>query len=171
MKVELLVASIAGSITAFGWFVNHVLKTRYEQKRERLREQLEHTNRQLEKLYGPLVFLILEGRKTWNDLLDVLGRDIVFEGDTPLPEDELKIWLFWVENDFLPRNRKIRDLLESNTHLIEGHEMPQSYLDFIDHESSWRNQTSQMETRGGELQLDFNHKLVARFRTRGSSVF
>ena len=82
--------------------------------------------------------------------MSVLGRDIVFEGSTDLPKDEQEIWKFWVEYEFMPRNNKIRDLLELNSHLIEGKSIPDSYSDFIEHESSWRLRYARWEKEGGE---------------------
>jgi len=138
MDTRITIALIAGSVTALGWIANHIFSARREARRAEVQEKLNFTKEQLEKLYGPLAFIVLEGRKTWSDLLMILGRNIVFEGSSELPEDEQKVWKFWVENEFLPRNRRIRDLLESNTHLIEGESIPKSYSDFIEHESSWR---------------------------------
>jgi len=150
MDIKIAVALIAGSITALGWVANHILSSRREAKRVEVQEKLDFTKEQLEKLYGPLAFVILEGRRTWSDLLTVLGRDIVFEGSNELPEHEQQTWKFWVDYEFLPRNRKIRDLLESNTHLIEGESIPKSYSDFIEHESSWRLRYARWEKEGGE---------------------
>lgn len=138
MDINIAVALIAGSITALGWLINHILNSRREAIRVEVQENLNFTKEQLEKLYGPLAFVILEGRRTWSDLLAVLGRDIVFDGASEIPEDEQEIWRFWVEYEFLPRNKRIRDLLELNAHLIEDDGIPQSYSDFIEHESSWR---------------------------------
>ena len=40
---------------------------------------LDHLSEQLEKLYGPLAFLIIEGQRSYRDLLEILGRQQVFE--------------------------------------------------------------------------------------------
>lgn len=93
--------------------------------------------RQIEELYGPLVFLIYEGRRNFVDLLDSLGKNSVFISRKPLPEDELRTWLFWAEAEFLPRNEKIKNLLMSKSHLVEGPKFPQSYITFLDHHNSW----------------------------------
>jgi hypothetical protein len=93
--------------------------------------------RQLEELYGPLAFLVTEGEQTFRDLLRRFGRTYVFEDDEPMPTNELNTWLFWVEEDLLPRNRQIRGLLATKAHLIEGAILPKSFAQFLEHQSSW----------------------------------
>src|SRR5436190_6836310 len=133
MDTALTIAIIGAAISIVGWAVNHILSTSAERRRERLSFQIGFTKQQLEELYGPLAFLVLEGRRTYQDLLAVLGRDYVFAGHRTLPEKELEVWLFWVENDFFPRNQKIKELLSTKTYLIEGERVPGSYLAFLDH--------------------------------------
>lgn len=156
----LLVAAIAGAVTAAGWFINYLLTGRTERRRrqadasaeldrrqaaaeaelERRRAEalLEHTERQLEELYGPLAFLVIEGHGTFRDLLDSLGRDYVFTEGEALPENELETWLFWVDNDLMPRNEQIKQILTAKTHLIEGSEMPEAFIAFLDHCNGWK---------------------------------
>jgi hypothetical protein len=117
--------------------VNHVLSERANRRRQHLQEQLAYTTQQIEELYGPLAFLIIEGQRVFKDLLESLGRNYVFLDDQPLPPDELKTWMFWLEQSFLPRNQEIRRLLSAKTHLIEGSSMPRSFVTFLEHYSSW----------------------------------
>lgn len=49
-----------------------------------------------------------------------------------------EVWKYWIENEFFPRNEKIKALLANKTHLIEGEQMPASWLDFIEHYNSWK---------------------------------
>src|SRR5918992_4081292 len=110
MGTPVIVALLAGSVTALGWLVNHWLSGRREEQRRRTEAQLKFVERQIEELYGPLAFLIYEGRRNFLDLLDTLGRRTVFVGNRPLPQDELQTWLFWAEAEFLPRNDRIKGL-------------------------------------------------------------
>ncbi|WP_052867428.1 hypothetical protein [Streptomyces niger] len=50
---------------------------------------------------------------------------------------QLDTWLFWVDNDLMPRNRAIQNLLAAKAHLIDAAHMPASYLAFLDHHNSW----------------------------------
>jgi hypothetical protein len=135
--IQLWVAVLAALVTAVGWVINHRLTERREREAKQLEAALKYTERQLEELYGPLAFLLLESRRTFRDLLDSLGRNYVFTEGEDLPESELQTWLFWAENDAMPRNERIKQLLIQKTHLIEGEWFPDSYVDFLDHHNSW----------------------------------
>ena len=138
MDAAFIAAILAAVISVVGWLVNYILTGLADRRNQRLSASLKHIERQLEELYGPLALLILEGKRTFKDLTETLGRGFVFIEDRDLPEDELNTWLFWVENDFFPRNEKIKELLTTKTHLIEGERIPESYLAFLDHYNSWK---------------------------------
>jgi hypothetical protein len=137
MNTAILVAALAGAVSVVGWFVSYLLTSRADRRRASLIARINYIEKQLAELYGPLAFLIYEGRATFMDLLDTLGRDYVF-GDEPLPEDELRVRLFWVNNDLMPRNAAIQQLLSTKTHLISQGDLPASYLAFLNHYNSWR---------------------------------
>jgi hypothetical protein len=137
VDTALVVAVLAAAVTAMGWIVNSVLASRNERRRVRLSAQLAHVERQLAELYGPLAFLIYEGRATFEDLQATVGRRYIFQGQ-PLTEPELQLWLFWVDEDLMPRKAAIQALLSSKAHLIEADELPASYAAFIEHYNAWR---------------------------------
>jgi hypothetical protein len=137
MNVAVVIAVIAGLVSAVGWLVNYVLSSNADLKRQRLISRLAHLEAQLEQLYGPLAFFIIEGRASANDLISTFGRAPFLAGEE-LSEQELSRWLFWVDNDFLPRNAAIQALLSSKSHLIAGESIPDSYVEFLDHYNSWR---------------------------------
>ena len=137
METPVYVAIVAGIFTVIGWIVNHQLSHLRDEKARRHNASLIYIERQLEELYGPLSFLIHEGRRTFEDLLDTLGRPNVFTEGEELPEDELQTWMFWAENAFLPKNQRIKELLMTKTHLIEGGCFPESHIEFLDHHNSW----------------------------------
>jgi hypothetical protein len=137
MEIPILVATISAAITILGWLINHVLTLHRERKSQQLTILLRFTERQLEELYGPLAFLIWDGRRAFQDLLEILGRGYIFPLSLDNAEEELKTWLFWVDNYFLPKNERVKELLMAKTHLIEGEEMPSSYLSFLEHHNSW----------------------------------
>jgi len=137
MNPTVVAAIVAATVAAIGWFVSYLLTTISTKRSLKQAAALKHIERQLEELYGPLAFLVLEGRQTFRELLTSLGRSYVFTNDHPLPEGELKTWLFWVENDFLPRNEQIKALLSKKTHLLDGADIAPSYLAFLDYHNSW----------------------------------
>jgi hypothetical protein len=138
MDTTILIAILAACVTAIGWMINYVLSGRDERRKDALDASHTFLQKQLEELYGPLALLIQQSRRSRLDLYTALGRDEIFVPGQALTEPELKTWLFWVENDIFPRNDKIADLLTGQTHLIEGDHVPKSYLDFIDHHTSWK---------------------------------
>lgn len=138
MDTALIIALIGATVSIFGWLINYVFATISERNKQKLTSKLEFTQRQLEELYGPLVFLVLEGRRSYNDLLEALGRNFVFFENKPLSEKDLEIWLFWTENDFFPRNEKIKYIIEGKTHLIDNEKVPESWLAFLNHHNSWK---------------------------------
>jgi len=52
-------------------------------------------------------------------------------------DEELPLWKFWIDHDFMPRNAAIKGLLAKNTYLVVGKELPESYIRFLDHANSW----------------------------------
>ncbi len=137
MEPPVVAAIIGASGAAVGWLANHGLTARREEARRRVEAQLKFVERQIEELYGPLAAALYEGRRTFLNLLDSLGRKKVFDGEKPLPEEELKTWLFWAESDFLPRNTHIKELLRTKAHLVDDSSFPDSYVLFFDHCNSW----------------------------------
>src|SRR6266852_796491 len=137
MDVTLAVALLGAGLTALGWLITNILSTSAERRRQRLIFQMEFTKQQLEELYGPLTFLILEGQQSFQDFTAALGWTEEPPEDKVLSEQEHQTVFFWVEYDFFPRNKKIQELLSSKTHLIEGERVPESFLTFLDHYNSW----------------------------------
>jgi hypothetical protein len=150
MDAAIAVAVITGALTALGWLVNYALAGRREREARAIGALLAHTERQLERLYGPLEFQMIEGRQVFQDLLEDLGRGWVFPLDERLEGDELRRWHFFLEHSGLPGNERIRELLAENTHLIEGDRMPASYQAFLEHYSSWKLEHLRWEKEGAE---------------------
>lgn len=130
---SLVIAVVSG----IGWMIARILGSRGDRKRQQIIWQLEFIQKQLEELYGPLEFLLVEGEGTFQVLLSQLGRNYVFDAQDRISESDLKTWLFWAESDLMPRNRQIRELLATKAHLIDGRELPSSYTEFLLHHSSW----------------------------------
>jgi hypothetical protein len=141
MEIPIAVALIGGTFglvgTAGGWLANHVFTSRRDEQRRKTEGLLEYTSQQLELLYGPLAFLVFEGREAFSSLLkSVKPKPLFKDADNP-SKDELIIWFFWIEHDFFPRNARIQELLSKYSHLIDGSEFPSSYSAFVNHHNSW----------------------------------
>lgn len=137
MDTGITIAITAGAVTSIGWVANHIFSSHRERRNQQIAARLRHIEVQLSELYGPLTLLLIEGRRVFDELIEILGRDHVFPPDGQLNEQDLATWMFWVENYFMPRNEKVRDLLMAKTHLIIGERIPESYLAFLDHHNSW----------------------------------
>lgn len=107
MDTALAVAALTAAVTALGWLVNSALTVRRDRGAREVAALLAHTERQLERLYGPLEFLLVEGRQVFEDLLHDLGRPVVFPPAGVLTPDDLRRWLFYLEHSALPRNERI----------------------------------------------------------------
>lgn len=184
MDATLTIALIGASISVIGWIANYILSASAERRRQSLISQIEFTKQQLEELYGPLVFLVIEGHHSFSEAMQTLSsffsktvdypestdfirdRVVLNENETLdkdesdieedslarveiggsiknstlifHDEDENDIWKYWIENEFFPRNEKIKSLLASKTHLIENDKIPNSWVEFIEHYNSWR---------------------------------
>lgn len=171
MESSVIVAIIAGAVTAVGWLVNHILTDRREREKRQTEASLKYVERQLEELYGQLAFLLYEGRRTFQDLLDTLGRSSVFINNNSLSEEDLKTWLFWAEHSFLPKNEQIKELLVSKTHLIEGARFPKSYVAFLDHHNSWSIQHQRWKEEGVEYSWHSKVNWPVEFEEDGIKTF
>ncbi|QMS90012.1 hypothetical protein HUN01_21350 [Nostoc edaphicum CCNP1411] len=149
----MITTAITTAFAVVAGIVNHIMSGNRERENQQTTASLKYTEQQLEELYGPLAFLIWEGRRTYTDLVEKLtemrgkkhisGSLKVVEKDDriifPLrDEEEIKLWVFWIEKDAFPRHEKIKKLLMSKTHLIKGEIMPNSYLNFLDYHNSWK---------------------------------
>ncbi|HEX8602813.1 MAG TPA: hypothetical protein VF774_09230 [Pseudoduganella sp.] len=166
-----MAAIIATTGAVIGWFINHWLTTGREEKHRRAEAQLKFVERQIEQLYGPLAATLYEGRRTFIDLLDSLGRDFVFSPDRELSEGELRTWLFWAETEFLPRNEYIKILIKTKAHLIYGGEFPESYVDFLDHCNSWAVRHRRWKEQQVEYSWRSNVEWPDNFETEAIETF
>jgi len=159
----LAVAILGTVVTALGWLVTHILSTSAENRRQRLISEMEFTQQQLKELYGPIAFLVWEGRQSYQDLLSSLGLHQPLDEESIRSEEGLKTWLFWVENEFLPRDKKIEELLSKKTHLIEGETIPESFLSFLNYHNSWRVNHERWQKQGVEYRWLPKHQWPDQF--------
>ncbi|MEH2170213.1 MAG: hypothetical protein V7K41_26900 [Nostoc sp.] len=165
----IITTAITTAFAVVAGIVNHIMSGNRDRGNQQTTASLKYTEQQLEELYGPLAFLIWEGRRTYTDLAEkliemrgrkhILGSLKVGEKNDhiifPLrDEEEIKLWIFWIEKDAFPRHEEIKKLLMTNTHLIKGEIMPDSYLDFLDYHNSWKME----HLRWQEQQIEYSWK-------------
>jgi hypothetical protein len=160
------IAATAVAVPAVGWFIASALQSQREVRQHRIATVIEYTGRQLEELYGPLLTLLIEGEQAWHACLrslqldpgdpaasERLRRVLLGEDDQRgLAEDEISVWVFWIEHAFFPRNDRIQELLASKAHLIEGPPegllVPRSYVQFLQHHNDWKMRHLQWKEQG-----------------------
>jgi hypothetical protein len=102
----------------------------------RRKGQLERVNNQLGELYGPLL-AIFEVSNIANASLESKLQphlERYFRGDVErLTEEESSLWRSWIELVFAPGNRKARDLIYANSHLLVDSVVPQVLLEWCAH--------------------------------------
>lgn len=163
--MEALAVAVLSAIVAY------VLTRRAAREQHRREATLRHIERQLSDLYGPLTFLLLEGDQVFEDLCDDFGEDWR-EGKRYLTEDgEIKKWIYWAENYFIPRNREIQELLSQQSHLIEGDRLPQGFQDFARHHASWTLEMKRWREKGVGDGLFSRHSWPVEFSKEVESTF
>ena len=84
MNASFIVAIITTWGALLGWIINHYLTAKRDRSNQKLAVHLKYIERQLEELYGPLAFLIIEKNQSSVDFVQALGREPVFEGENSL---------------------------------------------------------------------------------------
>jgi hypothetical protein len=127
-------AASAALVAVIGWLVVHVLSSRRDLQARRNAAARDHLEKQIERLYGPLLGLIQHTRRAFDVACKILPCD---QGKVAFPRfssQDGETWRFFVEQYFVPVNAKIRDLIRSNMHLLEAGILPESFEAFFLHE-------------------------------------
>ncbi|MBD2727925.1 hypothetical protein H6G96_16750 [Nostoc sp. FACHB-892] len=179
LTATILTTAITTAFAIVAGIVNHIMSGNRDRENQQKIASLKYTEQQLEELYGPLAFLIWEGRCTYTDLVKKFiemrhqkqnngdkdekisplqnQEEIKHKGDKIGPlqnQEEIELWIFWIEKDAFPRHEKIKKLLMTKTHLIEGEIMPESYRKFLDYHNSWKME----HLRWQEQQIKYSGK-------------
>ena len=133
MNTQLFVTTIVTIFLAFaGYLFTYINNRRLSQRQE----QLQRVNRQLSELYGPLFALSEASNQVFEEFKQRYSRPggaSFFEDSTPPTETDLKEWRLWVTTIFMPKNRRLYDLITSKADLLIEDFMPPSLLQFCAH--------------------------------------
>ena len=103
------------------------------------KDRLDHINRQLSDLYGPLVALTTSGESAWRGFRRIYRPGMAYFLDEPPPtDDELAAWRLWMTEVFMPLNERIFEVITNNAELLVESEMPQPLLDVCAHVAGYR---------------------------------
>jgi hypothetical protein len=121
-------------VALVGFLVTYVVNLRLARRKDRL----ERINEQLRDLYGPLYALEISARSAWMEFRKQYRPDRRYWQDDPPPTaEEAQAWRTWMKSVFMPINRRMRDVVVTKAHLIDGSEMPQSLRDLAAHVSAY----------------------------------
>jgi hypothetical protein len=131
--VVTVIASVL--IAVLGYFATYAYSLRLAQRKDRL----DHINRQLSDLYGPLVALSTSGESAWRGFRRLYRPGISYFGTDPPPNDaELAAWRLWMTEVFMPLNEQMFEVITNNAELLVESEMPQPLLDVCAHVAGYR---------------------------------
>lgn len=131
--VALVGSTTTAIVTIVGWSVSHVLANRREHRTRRLEAALDYAERQIEELYGPLLSLIEQIFTVWTVRERVLFPDGRVGIEAPGDAERQRLIKFFQEAYFFPLHEKIRDILSSKLHLVDGQTVPPSFYAYLEH--------------------------------------
>jgi hypothetical protein len=121
--------SYATFAAVFGFFSKSI----YDLLIERRKANLAYINNQIEKLYGPLYILDNASTTAYKTFIKKIKREKDPNLEKPLSEKELKEWILWVKDIFMPINLQMENIIKLNSHLLNENDTPKAILDFICH--------------------------------------
>ena len=121
--------------TAFLGVIGYFIKSLAEKNERRRLETLDLLNKRIEEFYGPLYFRLEEGRRSYETLLEKLGKEFVQKDAT---EQDLLEWRDWYRNVFHPSNLQIEKIIIEKSYLTTEDEIPKCLIDFVIHFSGYK---------------------------------
>jgi hypothetical protein len=119
-------AAVLTVILAFVGYLTTFLSARMLARRK---DKLELVNRRLNEFYGPLYVASQAGNIAYRSLLKKQGKTQSF----PILDDEMKEWMLWMTNIFMPLNDEREKIIIKKAYLVVEEQMPKCLLDFVTH--------------------------------------
>ncbi|HEY1986859.1 MAG TPA: hypothetical protein VGG85_15690 [Terracidiphilus sp.] len=119
-------AAILTIIVAFAGYAFTFLSAHMLARR---RDKLELVNKRLNEFYGPLYVASQAGNIAYRSLLARQGKT----QSEPITDKDLKDWVLWMREIFIPLNEIREKIIIEKAHLIVEERMPQCLLDFVTH--------------------------------------
>jgi hypothetical protein len=95
----------------------------------RRRDKLRLVNKRLNEFYGPLYVASEAGNIAYRSLLKKQGKTQSF----PILDSEMKEWVLWMNNIFMPLNDIREKIIIQKAYLIVEEQIPHCLLDFVTH--------------------------------------
>jgi hypothetical protein len=106
----------------------------------RRKDRLDRINRQLSDLYGPLFAMSQTGGYVWRSFREQYRphRGSYWRaGSTLVTDEEAQAFRLWMQNVFMPLNRRMVEAVTNHADLLEGNDMPQCLLVLCAHVSAY----------------------------------
>lgn len=119
----------AAVITVILAFAGYLLTYLGNRIMARHADHLRLVNQRINEFYGPLYVATIAGNIAYNALLKKQGKKRCH----PIRDEDLKEWVLWMKEIFIPLNEVREKIIIENAHLIVEEQMPQCLLDFVTH--------------------------------------
>ena len=134
--LNILSVIAAATIAIGGWIFTYFDRLAVDRRNAKL----ERLNKQLRELYGPLYAKLQANAETWaafaQNYWPQHGGSGYFAGKgdaSNLTDEEKERWVTWMKHVFQPMNKEIASLVAQNMDLVEGNDIPPSFLSAIAH--------------------------------------
>jgi hypothetical protein len=117
-------ATIAATAAILGLIITNFLTTQRENRTKKLQLAIEHAEKQISELYSPLMELVEE--------LDAFA-EVAPSSDGLSDQTKQYVSVELYDKFFMPIHEKIVTILNTKMHLVEGWEIPPSFLRFLRH--------------------------------------
>jgi hypothetical protein len=104
------------------------------------KDRLDHVDRQLRKLYGPLFALNHVSNIAWRAFRQKYrpGADSYWRTEPGPTAEEEEAWRLWMATVFMPLLLRMEEVILKHSDLIEEQDMPQCFIDLISHISAYK---------------------------------
>ena len=104
------------------------------------KDQLDHVDRQLRKLYGPLFALNHVSNIAWRAFRQKYrpGAESYWRTAPGPTAGEEEAWRLWMATVFMPLILRMEEVILKHSDLIEEQDMPQCFIDLISHISAYK---------------------------------
>ena len=104
------------------------------------KDRLDHVDRQLRKLYGPLFALNHVSNIAWRAFRQKYrpGAESYFRTAPGPTAEEEEAWRLWMSTVFIPLILRMEEVILKHSDLIEEQDMPQCFIDLISHISAYK---------------------------------
>lgn len=104
------------------------------------KDQLDHVDRQLRKLYGPLFALNHVSNIAWLAFRQKYrpGADSYWRTAPKPTAEEEEAWRLWMSTVFMPLLLRMEEVILKHADLIEEQDMPRCFIDLISHISAYK---------------------------------